>query len=325
MLMTYRSALFVGFALATLLAGIFGFPHLFTDAPGKADDTQVAAELTARNAGTFERRQSDLDRDTAASGVRSTTTQNGTSKDRAVKNNSAESASGDELNEAVRRLVDAGSADEMERAIDKLAGLDPELAETKLRQLYDFCNTPWEEPESVKERKKAFCQDYVGVFASGTLDANREELMSVNFGLRVQEQIAADLRRTPETRVSEWFTQRIGNARFPEEIDVLITLNHQRSHRPDDPFWRLGYDIWLDQFPEANILNAQEVALLLFRCMRFGGCRNDQYFTIIYCASVLSGRCDPSANLEELLYRTRPPAEFVLAQEILSRLLAEIS
>lgn len=320
--MNYRTTLFVALALAALLAGIFGFSHLFEDGPGKADDLRAAAEAPRNGESVKQSRHEDGDREGTESTGQSGPFQSVSRSDQSVMEDHPEQASKHQLNEAVKRLVDAGSADEMEQAIDELAVLAPELAETKRRHLYDFCNTPWDEPESVKERKQSFCQDYVGAFASGTLDTSNEELMSVNFEFRMEEEISSDLQRAPDGQVSDRFTRLVRNARFPEEVVALIAINHQRSHQPDDPFWRLGYDIWLERFPEADIVNAQEVALLLYSCMKFGGCRSDQYFTIIYCSNVLSGRCDPSANLEELLYRTRPAAEFMLAQEILLQLRA---
>jgi len=224
---------------------------------------------------------------------------------------------------AVKTMNSARTAGSMEEALGTLARIEPELAETRRRDLHDFCNPVRVtlSPDPVKEKIDRFCADYGGVFSLNSSEPGIDKRLKVNSELRAFQDLSERLDRESSTTKSERFTELVRGARFPDEIYALISINFQQSETIREPFWKLGEEIRRIQFPDAQLVDAQEIALLLFRCIKFGGCGNDQYFTIIYCESRLMGQCLPSASLEEVLFRTRPAVEFALAQEILARLL----
>lgn len=224
----------------------------------------------------------------------------------------------------VRQVEDADSANDYFNALSELELTNPGLAAAKKKQLDDFCSDEIIQfaSEPVRKMKQVFCKDYL----PPRFDI--EELSSrTTFALKqLNDSIEQKLSRARESGAgSNAFTQLVLNARFPEEIVFLSDEIYQRYYQDNIQIWNLGTEIWHRRYMLGDLINAQRVALLLYRCTKFGGCSRNQYSTIMYCETELNGDCPPSATLEEVLYQTTPPAEFNLANEILSILLAELS
>jgi len=225
---------------------------------------------------------------------------------------------------AVRSVWGAKNADDFYHALTALKGVDPELAAQKLADLDGFCSEAIKtmDTEALGKKRSEFCDGYLG---PETIERkSMDELLSdvsASASLRLQEEIVFELDDAKRKGVaSDVFTRLVVNSMFPEQIGVLMAQNTQSVLHDRMYLWRLGGDM-LERYPTANLLNAQTAALTLYQCVKFGGCGSSNYFTVIYCQNNLSGRCLESATVEEMIYQTTPPADFNLANEILSDLL----
>lgn len=223
----------------------------------------------------------------------------------------------------VRRVEDAESANDYFNALSELEITNPGLAAAKKKQLDDFCSEEIFQfaSESVRKMKQIFCKDYLPPPFDD--DLSRRSSVALKQLYDSMEKILTRARESGTE--SNAFTQLVLNARFPEEIVFLSSEIFQRYYQDHIQIWNLGEEIKHKRYTLGNLINAQRVALLLYQCTKFGGCSKNQYSTIIYCELHLNGDCPPSATLEEMLYQTTPPADFNLANEILSLLLAELS
>lgn len=237
---------------------------------------------------------------------------------------SIESDVDDQL-EIVRRVWDAADANAYFDALSSLEQIDPELAAEKRRDLDDFCSDMMlaANPESIRKKRQTFCNGYLASPRRRAKDIEEYmDEMSVSAASRLEENIKHSLKKAQtDDETTEVFTRLVVQARFPEQIHTLIGQNTQGVMRHQIRLWRLGEEIQKERYPSADLLKAQTVALLLYQCAKFGGCGSSQYFTVNYCTNYLSGRCASTATVEEMLYQTTPPADFNLANEILSKLL----
>lgn len=239
---------------------------------------------------------------------------------------------------AVREVYSSASAAEMDRALDELARHDPLLAEYRRRDLPDFCNPIFQEygsEDHLKPARQQFCADYerpevpvtdVNEIFFGEPGEEQFEYFVERTALRNEmndrvEALESRIGDAPEEARSELFTRLVRDARFPEQLLELISINerHARAHGMI-PLWQMGNDIGRAYFPDSILLDAQTVALQLYGCRRFGGCGHDQYWTMLACQSWLIGRCRAGAGLDDVLYLTTPPVDYALALEILGQL-----
>lgn len=229
---------------------------------------------------------------------------------------------------AVRSVWGAKNADDFYDALAELSGVDPELAAEKMNDLDGFCSEAIKtmDTETLRKKREKFCEGYLG---PETMERkSMDELLgdvSASASLRLQDEIDFQLDDAKgKGEASDVFTRLVVNSMFPEQISMLIGQNTQSVLHDRIYLWRLGGDM-LERYPTANLLNAQTAALTLYQCVKFGGCGSSNYFTVIYCQNNLSGRCLESATVEEMIYQTTPPADFNLANEILSELLSHHS
>ncbi|MCA1779874.1 MAG: hypothetical protein LC637_10960 [Xanthomonadaceae bacterium] len=227
--------------------------------------------------------------------------------------------------EIIRQVTNAINADAYFDALSSIEQINPELAAEKRRHLDDFCSDMMltADTEAVREKRQAFCNGYLASARQNLQDIEEFiEERATSAVSRINEDIddrLKEARKNGET--TEVFTRLVLESRFPEQIHALIGKNTQGVMRHRIRIWRVGEEVQVERYPNADLLNAQTVALHLYQCAKFGGCGSYQYFAVIYCQLYLSGRCAPTASVEEMLYQTTPPADFSLANEILSRLL----
>ncbi|WP_147307720.1 hypothetical protein [Wenzhouxiangella sediminis] len=242
----------------------------------------------------------------------------------------------------MRDVENAANAVERAQALERLAEMEPVLAARKLLELSAFCD-----PEAIRaqeglggsldliEQRRQWC---AGLDLSREAMKSRvEELMRVDGDLEGEaariERMARDpyvgrryeleerLANAAQEDRSDYFTGLLRRSRGFDDIHSLVALNMQyaRDHG-GRPMWRLGLDIHDSLYPQAELLHAQRVAMVLYGCRRFGGCGSGQYATMVSCTLGAFGQCGPGSSLGEHLYLTTPPADYGLARDILARL-----
>ena len=135
-----------------------------------------------------------------------------------------------------------------------------------------------------------------------------------------QEEFRSRIEEEKESSRSDLFTRMVQNAQNPDQLFDLMTLNQRYAdENHGSPLWTMGVEM-LHFNPQANLLKAQEVALVLYSCRRFGGCGPNQYFRLVLCSINYLGSCPPGTSVRQNLRETTPPATFELAGHILSRI-----
>src|SRR5699024_2744605 len=181
------------------------------------------------------------------------------------------------------------SAKEMARALTRLEEVDPEYAEWRLRELRNVCNRDLIEHEgnaAIKAGKLAFCKQFEGESTIGeTLDvdqlenaagmgddemvealARQQAGVALNPTERFQREIEKGLEQADSDKRSDAFTRMVRNVRYPDELLILILQNQEASARYGAPIWTLGSESRHNLYPDANLANAQSVALHLYTC-----------------------------------------------------------
>lgn len=244
---------------------------------------------------------------------------------------------------AIMRDVEAArSASERAEALARLREIDPVLAETKLLALAQGCSPIHldsregvEAKRDVVEQLRDWC-DGLEVSAE-TVEARLAELKKIDEDIEGDAAYIERLARNPfigrryemEERLanaedegrSDQFTEYLRRAPDFEVIMTLMSLNS--SHARDNggrPLWKLGLESHARLYPQAELLEAQRTAMMLFGCNRFGGCQAGQYTTMFFCLNSYFGRCPPGTSLYEQIYQTTSPANYGLAREILSHI-----
>lgn len=239
------------------------------------------------------------------------------------------------IREDVRQVYSARSAGDMIDQLRALSEITPEYAARKADELDDFCD---KERISAAEAvgtsdelmaaRKAYCEGYE---ASSVEELKRDlSILQEPAGeidriardpyLGPQEEFRSRIESADESERADVFTQMVRGASNPDQLVELISLN--QSHASSNggvPLWRLGINL-LELHPQADLLNAQKTAILLYSCQTFGGCGPNQYFRLVLCSVNFLKTCPPGASVEENLYQTTPPADFDLANGILARL-----
>ncbi|MGB0513271.1 MAG: hypothetical protein ACPGJE_00355 [Wenzhouxiangellaceae bacterium] len=225
----------------------------------------------------------------------------------------------------MRRVSNAANANAYFEALSSLEQIDAEYAAEKRRHLDDLCSDMKlaADTEAIRNKRQAFCNGYLG--SPRRHSRSVEELvdeMAISAEFRLQQDIKEHLEKArADGEATEVFTQLVLQSIFPEQIHVLMAQNVRSFMQDRMRLWRLGEEIQRERYPSADLLNAQTTALRLYQCAKFGGCGSSQYFAVIYCLINLLGRCESTATVEEMLYQTTAPADFNLANEILSKLL----
>ncbi len=242
----------------------------------------------------------------------------------------------------MRDVENAPNAVERAQALERLAEMEPVLAARKLLELSAFCD-----PEDIRaqkavgaspeliEQRRQWC---LGLdLSKAAMQSRVEELMQIDADLEGEAALIERMARDPyvgrryeleeeladaaqEDR-SDYFTSLLQRAGDFDDIQSLVALNMQYAlDHGGRPMWQLGVDLHESHYPQAELLHAQSVAMVLYGCRRLGGCGSGQYVTMVFCTLGAFGQCGPGSSLEEHLYLTTPPADYGLARDILARL-----
>ena len=223
----------------------------------------------------------------------------------------------------VHNLLQSKTAIEFEMNLQELSSIEPPLANDLFVQLQDFCSNDafTMTTDVVNKMRDTFCQNYSGQRQEHLLD---DDLESYSFETEVILEDALR-KKTGHEKSSEdkadQFTEMVISARFPEDIEILKGINIRLTQEFGQLLWDAGLDAQRKRYPEANLINAQTVALTLYRCSRFGGCAPNNYYTILYCYLFLDGNCRITDSVQEMLYNITPQSTYNLATEIFGRLL----
>lgn len=235
----------------------------------------------------------------------------------------------------VKQTFSSNSAAEMLESLAALAETNPEYAAKKAKEVSEFCDPTHiaaakelGRPEDLIAKRESFCED----FSEASVDDVKDQLSLLPEPTDDVERVARDPYRGPQeefrsrldsaktTERSDVFTEMVRNAYNPDQIFELITLNQGYASRNGGvPLWELGKDL-LQFHQQADLVSAQQTALLLFSCQRFGGCGPNQYFRLVLCSINFFRTCPPGTSVEQSLYQTTPPADFDLAEAILNRI-----
>ena len=236
----------------------------------------------------------------------------------------------DAVVQAARRAWNADSALAMWDALDELALERPQYAATKFRELVDFCNPRGIEAQAgpLTPARKQFCAGFKdnaleesSRYRAFLKDHFDEAILErIEPYLQIETEVETALNLVADDERSNVYLELLRDARLPDEIFELKAFNTRFAHQHGHPQWQLGAKAQSSAYPEADLVVAQQVAMTLFSCRRFGGCGANQYYSMVYCIAFLSGNCRLGANLEEMLYQTTPPATFNLALEILQQI-----
>ncbi|MDZ7789158.1 MAG: hypothetical protein U5L08_01415 [Xanthomonadales bacterium] len=241
----------------------------------------------------------------------------------------------------MREASAAPNASERANALEQLADIDPVLAARKLLELAAFCAPQQlsalessEKPPRLLEQRQNWCMGLD--LSTENMKARLEELTQIDEDLEEEaarvERLARDpylgrqyemeeeLANAAQEDRSDQFTEWVRQARSYDDINNLVTVNMLHAQRHGGrPLWRLGAETQSRLYPQAELLGAQRVALILSGCQRFGGCGPGQYMTMLIC-TMGGGQCAPGNSLQEHLYLTTTPVTYSLARVILARI-----
>lgn len=242
----------------------------------------------------------------------------------------------------MRDAESAPSAVERANQLERLADTEPVLAARKLLELAAFCSprqlkdqeSPDVPPELLQQRRN-WCAGLS--LSTEAMKARLEELTQIDEDLEGEaaqvERLARDpylgrqyemeeeLANATEDNRSDRFTEWVRQARDFDEINNLLTLNMLHAQENGGrPLWRLGAETQSRLYPQAELLQAQKVAIILFGCQRFGGCESGQYITMLICTAGIFGQCGTGSSLLKHLYLTTTPSNYGLAGEVLARI-----
>ncbi len=242
----------------------------------------------------------------------------------------------------MRKVETAHSALAREEALERLAETDPVLAARKLHELSQFCAPKHiraqeqvnDSPELIEQRRQ-WCAGLE--LSAEAMKSRLDELMRIDAELEGQAaqierlardpyvgrryELEEDLAGAEDAGRSDRFSQLLRRATSLEELMTLSRINRQHAvENSGRPLWRLGIEQHRRAYPQAKLLEAQGVAIMLYGCRRIGGCGGGHYITMTACTVGWFGRCAPGSSLEEQIYLTTPPATYSLALEILTRL-----
>jgi hypothetical protein len=216
------------------------------------------------------------------------------------------------------------------------------LATTKLQELAQGCSP---EHLDARERVKSnravvatlrnWCEGLQ--LSADALDARLAELTEIDDSLSREDAWIERMARHPyvgrktemeeglssadNAERTEQFTIYLQRAASFEDVMALLSINRDYANeRHGQPLWRLGSELQVERYPQSDLLVAQNTAIFLFGCRRFGGCDSGQYLTIVSCLNNLFGRCAQGTSLFEQIYQTTPPATYDLARQILARI-----
>lgn len=187
-------------------------------------------------------------------------------------------------------------------------------------------------PDNVVEERKSYCRDLDSAVISEVLetaDSQRpatedrvDELLIDHPDMAALYEQDERLANAPGDQGSLVFTELARGAGTPEDLFGLASRNISRARQQGgSPIWELGRDTQQKRYPLASLPEAQSVALWLYICERFDGCREGQLIRMMWCGtSRFGGPCPAGASVEDMLYLTTSPADWMLAMEILQRL-----
>lgn len=242
----------------------------------------------------------------------------------------------------IRDAESAPSAVERANELERLADTEPVLAARKLLELAEFCSPRhldaqerFDAPPGLLKQRRNWCAGLK--LSTEVMKTRLEELMQIDEDLEGeaaqverlarhpylgrQYEMEEELANATELNRSDRFTKWVRQARDFDEINNLLTLNMLHAQENGGrPLWRLGAEIQSRLYPQAELLQAQKVAIILFGCQRFGGCESGQYMTMVACTIGIFGQCGTGSSLFEHLYLTTTPVNYSLAGHILARI-----
>lgn len=228
------------------------------------------------------------------------------------------------LLDAVSEVENATTAVDASRALTDLAALNFELAERRLSEIRVLClpNRPVSSADSrtIEEELEEYCEGF-DHDEWELISGPGEEAAIARARDTIIDRLAVDaaMSRVADDEASDFFTGLVQSAETPERLFDLLDYNEMSAvSSGGEPVWNLGKDEWIQHFPEADLIEAQRVAILLYKCQRFGGCGARHYFRFVYCQTFLMGRCLPGTSVQEMLFQTTPPVTYSLALEILA-------
>ena len=225
-----------------------------------------------------------------------------------------------QIMELSKAFNQAESASDAEEIAWKMSEFNPDLAERQILELSNFCfmSSLGTQIDGLQEKNQAFCDDFI--IKNTSFDLAPEEIILTDPLLAMEVEFERRLENNGEKQKTDVINQFILESIYPEQIDMLQGINHRYNYEYGENFWLLGVEIKNERFPAANLLEAQTTALTLFRCIRFGGCGRNHYYTAFYCATVMDGACKKEDTLEQMMFSITKPVDYALAQEILAEL-----
>jgi hypothetical protein len=130
---------------------------------------------------------------------------------------------------------------------------------------------------------------------------------------RVEAALAAQAEAKSLAAAKQAADRRIATAEDPYSLQAAYRFLARNGG------WEADADLGAQASPAAPLAQAQETALLLYRCRVFGGCGPNDLDTLTACAAMAA--CRPGFGLVDLLREIHSPAEFRLAEQIAARLL----
>lgn len=222
------------------------------------------------------------------------------------------------------RYRNAASAVEMESAIREIEDVEPHLVNRRLKHLNDACKIVSSGMISIQKwieiSLSDFCENYALNLAFENLSYEEISMASSSSIEAVfREQVLEEMKGRNLIQRSDLFTGLLISVEVPEELEALVGAKNKALRDNAQHLWNLGFEEAKEyQLDAANVPAAQDAAILLFNCRKFGGCEAGSYYALMICISTM--QCGSSISVEQYIYETTAPADYALAQIILTEL-----
>lgn len=169
--------------------------------------------------------------------------------------------------------------------------------------------------EWLQSRVIEFCDGYDSAIDISSLNSTElYDLYDATYEKSSERRLIEKLKETSLENQSSLITQQVKNARFSEDIDAIQSVINQY-------IVEAGFSPWnpleLDSFPP-HYFKSQNIALVMFKCLRFGSCGQNTIWFIQQCKLIPA--CGPSWNFEEIIYNLSTPLEYKTALSIMGEL-----